>query len=297
MKLLKILITINFAVVFLACKNNISSEDLKKFAATETYPTDNYLDTVTPKRALIIVAHDDDDCVMAGTIAKLKTQGWVIKQFSLQKHKGLDTLTHPSHITCDGNELLLKDGVYRLGMDTLTYGAYPLAYAEIDKQFYTAKVSEALVDKINKFKPSVIFTLDDIKGGYGHPEHVFVSRLVVKLFKEDLISCKRIYQSVYTPHMEREIVYKWLDMQLKDWNHPNLSLISNKLYDVKGMPEPNVQVTISKFADQKMKYLLAYNEDVRRNIRKFIPYFETVDAQTYFKVFNREFFRIIYSDN
>jgi hypothetical protein len=244
MKTAKVLGGLLFILSLSGCQRTATIEDLKKFAATESYPTDSYLDTVTNKRALIIVAHDDDDCAMAGTLAKLKAQGWTIKQYSLQTHKGIDTLKHPSEIISDGNELILDDGLYRLAGDASNQRAYPLPYTEIDKQFFTAKVSKALIEKITLFKPSVIFTLDDVKGAYGHPDHVFISRLVMVLAQKNLISCKQIYQAVYTPHMESEIVYKWLDKQLKAWNYPNLSLVSNQLYNVKGMPEPTVQINI-----------------------------------------------------
>jgi LmbE family N-acetylglucosaminyl deacetylase len=293
MKWSKIVGLILAAGAFFGCKKNITIEDLRKFAATESYPTDNYLDTIKSKRALIIVAHDDDDCAMAGTLVKLKSQGWTIKQLSLQKHKGRDTLKHPSEIISNGNELILEDGLYRLGMDTAAHNAYPLPYSEIDLQFFTDKVADKLIEKISLYKPSVIFTLDDIKGAYGHPDHVFISKLVLSLATKKLIPCHRIYQAVYTPHMESEIVYNWLDKQLKDWNYPNLSPLANQIYGVKGMPEPSTQINISKYAQTKMKYLLAYDDDVRKNIRKFIPYYEEFEAKTYFEIFDREFFRVI----
>jgi hypothetical protein len=59
------------------------------------------------------------------------------------------------------------------------------------------------------------------------------------------------------------------------------------------MPEPSVQISITQYAQAKMDYLLAYDEDVRKNIRKFIPYYEEFDAQTYFEIFDREFFKVI----
>jgi uncharacterized protein (DUF608 family) len=93
--------------------------------------------------------------------------------------------------------------------------------------------------------------------------------------------------------MESEIVYNWLDKQLKDWNYPNLSPLANQIYGVKGMPEPSTQINISKYAQTKMKYLVAYDDDVRKNIRKFIPYYEEFEAKTYFEIFDREFFRVI----
>jgi hypothetical protein len=43
-----------------------------------------------------------------------------------------------------------------------------------------------------------------------------------------------------------------------------------------------------------MNYLMTYEEDVRKNLRKFMPYYEEFDAETYFTVFNKEYFRVIY---
>ena len=46
MKWSKIVGLILAAGAFFGCKKNITIEDLRKFAATESYPTDNFLDTV-----------------------------------------------------------------------------------------------------------------------------------------------------------------------------------------------------------------------------------------------------------
>jgi hypothetical protein len=59
------------------------------------------------------------------------------------------------------------------------------------------------------------------------------------------------------------------------------------------MPDPTVQIEILDVADTKKKYLMTYDEDVRKNLRKFIPHYEYFDAETYFGIFNREFFRVI----
>ena len=42
---------------------------------------------------------------------------------------------------------------------------------------------------------------------------------------------------------------------------------------------------------------MAYEEDVRKNIRKFIPHYEEFDAKTYFGIFNQEYFRVIEKPN
>ncbi|MCB2219080.1 MAG: PIG-L family deacetylase [Bacteroidetes bacterium] len=285
------------AISFLGCQQKVTVEDLKKFVATETYPTDVFLDTVSNKRALIIVAHDDDDCAMSGTIAKLSAKGWIIQQLSLQNHILSETGKNPANIICQGNELLLEDGYYRIGLDTMKNPYLPIPYQKIKEQFLTEKVGNAIIQKVNGFKPSVIFTLDNIKGGYGHPEHIFISQLLIDVFEEGKIEIDRIYQSVYTDHMENEIVDKWLGERMKKWGYPNASDIANKMYGITGMPDPTTQIEISGVEEIKMKYLMAYDEDVRKNLRKFIPYYEEFDAKTYFGIFNKEFFRVIEKPN
>src|ERR1700733_8033409 len=53
---------------------------LSRKAPTEIYPDDNYLASVQQKRAVIIVAHDDDAASTAGTISALCQAGWNIKE-------------------------------------------------------------------------------------------------------------------------------------------------------------------------------------------------------------------------
>jgi LmbE family N-acetylglucosaminyl deacetylase len=275
------------------CSETLSIQQLKKFAATENYPNDIFLDTVQNKKALIIVAHDDDDCAMSGTIAKLSAKGWAIKQLSLQNHLIGKTGKNPAHIICQGNELLLKDGYYRLGLDTMKMPYMPIPYEEIKKQFLTDKVAKAILEQEKSFAPSVIFTLDNEKGGYGHPEHVFISQLAKDLFESKQLNARKIYQSVYTNHMEAEIVDKWLNAKMEKWGYPSPSKAANELYHIDGMPEPTVQVKITEVSETKMKYLRGYEEEVRQNVRKFVPEYEKYDAKTYFGVFDREFFRVI----
>jgi len=162
----------------------------------------------------------------------------------------------------------------------------------LKKQFLHEKVAVALMTRINEFNPSVLFTLDNIKGGYGHPDHIFISQLVLDLFKEGKTDAQRIYQVVLTKHMETEID-KWLTPKMEKWGYPQPSPKANELYGIEGMPEPDVQINISEQAETKMSYLRAYPESVRKNLRKYIPYYEEFDANTYFSLLNREFFRVI----
>ena len=292
MRVIKLITLSVLILTSTSCRNKPTVEVLKKFAATESYPADTYLDSVANKKALIIVAHDDDDCMMSGTIAKLSANGWTIKQLSFEVHNIPGENRNPAHIICKGSEKILEDGLYRPGMDTIKYPYMPIPYDEIKKQFLHEKVANALITQINEFDPSVLFTLDNIKGGYGHPDHIFLSQLVLDLFIEGKISAQRIYQSVLTKHIEAEID-KYVTPKMEKWGYPQASPAANELYGIDGMPEADVQINITDQAEIKMAYLRAYPENVRKNLRKFLIYYEDFEAETYFSVWDREFFRII----
>jgi len=275
-----------------SCTYKPTIEELRRFAATEVFPADTYLDTVANKRALIIVAHDDDDCMMAGTIAKLTADGWAIKQLSFKMNIAAGENRNPAHIICEGSETILDDEVYRLGTDTMKYPYMPIPYAEIKKQFLHKKVTDALIVQINEFNPSVLFTLDNIKGGYGHPDHIFLSQLVLDLFVEGKLNAQRVYQSVITRHMEDEIDL-WQKPKMEKWGYPQPGPKADKLYGIDGIPIPDIQIIVVDQAEIKMAYLRAYPESARKNLRKYIPYYEEFDAKQYFSIFDREFFRVL----
>lgn len=113
--------------------------------------------------------------------------------------------------------------------------------------------------------------------------------MVLDLFNEGKISAQWIYQSVLTKHLETEID-KYMTPKMEKWGYPQASPAANELYGIDGMPEADVQINITNQAEIKMTYLRAYPENVRKNLRKFFIYYEDFEAETYFSVWNREFF-------
>ena len=57
-------------------------EDITQYAPTETYPEDEILDKLNNKKAMIVIAHDDDMCGMSGTISMLNEKNWEINVLS-----------------------------------------------------------------------------------------------------------------------------------------------------------------------------------------------------------------------
>ncbi len=273
-------------------------ESLRQYAATETYSEDTILRNIPNKRAMIVIAHDDDMCAMAGTVSKLNQQGWEIGVMSFSKtpERNAAQVKACSSILDTVLFVQMSEHQYRNDLDgkILPYVAIPKeTFKEV---FNTAEVEAEYLKAIHQFQPSVIFTLDDEMGGYGHPEHVFVSQLVLDLAAAGKIAPKYIYQSVFTDHMENTIMQRHA-LRLKSWGLPDDEWDKAKLtYKVDGMPEPNVQFNIRSEAKLKMDYLRSYEKRERKVLGFFIPEFEDYPAEKYFEIFDREFFRIVRCD-
>lgn len=288
-----LVLTVNFTF-----SQNETLDELKQYTATEHFPADTVLKSIKNKKALVIVAHDDDDCMMSGTITQLKLAGWQIEQVCLS-HTRLPKKAkqHPHFLISDGSSVLLKTTPYRVyNMDENarpTYEAFPKK--DFDTVFNYKVVTDSLLAFVNTYKPSVIFTLDNDIGAYGNPDHVFLSQLVLDLFQQKKFpSTEYIYQSVITKHMEQKIIAERLMMLMGKWGFDPEGWNKTKaIYQVDGMPQATTEINIEDVAELKMNYLLAYHEDAKKNIRKFQVNFDSFEATEYFAIFNREFFRVI----
>ena len=271
-------------------------EDVTPYAAIETYPEDSILQDISLKKALLVTAHDDDMCGMSGTISKLNRAGWEIKHIVLS---GYDSKRKQAHI--NAGKFVLDTIIYmnildkcRNDLDTVEQPYRAIPKERFSSLFNYPLVEPELIRLINDFSPSVLFSMDNEIGGYGHPDHVFISQLVLDLAKAKKIVPEYIYQGVGTDHMEQSIIGERHSERMKkwgfagdDWEH------AKKTYNVSGMPEPDVQINILSEAEVKMNYLMSYEEREQQKIGFMIPAFFEYQAEEYFKIFDREFFRVM----
>ncbi|WP_276499026.1 PIG-L family deacetylase [Pontibacter litorisediminis] len=291
-KKLSVSLVASIALLAFACNQR---EDVTQFAPVEVYPQDSVLSSLPTKKAMVIVAHDDDMSAMTGTISKLNKEGWEIRAVSFPQTQE----RNEAHLKACQNILDavtffdLKQSQYRNDLDTNEYLYQAIPKEAFSKVFNYAPVEKELVEHVNEFQPSVIFTLDNEIGAYGHPEHVFLSQMVLDLTTSASIKPSYIYQNVYTDHMEATIMER-LGRLMQEWGFPgNGWEVAKQSYKVNGMPEPSVQVNIADEAQAKMDYLKSYNESERKTIGLYIPAFEDYSAEEYFRIFDREFFRVI----
>jgi LmbE family N-acetylglucosaminyl deacetylase len=271
-------------------------EDVAKYAPIESYPEDAILKHITNRKAMLVTAHDDDMCGMSGTISKLNRAGWEIKHIVLS---GYDSKRRKAHI--NAGKFVLDTIMYmnildkcRNDLDTVEQPYRAIPKEQFSTLYNYPMVEPELIRLINDFSPSVLFSMDNEIGGYGHPDHVFISQLVLDLAKAKKIDPEYIYQGVGTDHMEQSIIGERHSGRMKkwgfagdDWEH------AKNTYSVSGMPEPDVQINILSEAEVKMNYLMSYEESEQQKMGFMIPAFFEYQAEEYFKIFDREFFRVI----
>jgi N-acetylglucosamine malate deacetylase 2 len=269
---------------------------LRSLAPKETYPDDTWLATASNKTALIIVAHDDDMIGSSGTIALLCRNGWQVREMCFYQQGGLyaekDSLKNPvrkkdlqTAATIQGiKEVSAIDFNFRYDMHTKQ--AYmPAPYDSFGTMFMIDSLSGYVAAYIEQYKPSVIFTLDDIMGGYGNPDHVLISRIVLDYCQAHKTDKGFSVQKIYQPVFPKDLAEKVL-------NPLPVYQQAKQVYGVQGMPAPDVQIDVSSYGRLKKQAMKAYSTE-QNSIRKIWPYYNWYPSWIYFRIFNRDFFRVI----
>lgn len=261
---------------------------LKSLNGDESFPEDVFLESVSNKTALIIVAHDDDAMGCAGTIAQLTQKGWQVHFITFYGNwRQEDNVTRKAEVKKVAEIQQLKSvSLIDFNIqksDTIQQPWMPIPYENFDQYFKIDSLKLLIAEAIQKHKPSVIFTLDNIIGGYGHPEHVCVSQCIIDVCKENKgnFSVQKIYQAVFSRTLNENILK----------NNPAF-VAAKKIYKAQGSPIPTVEIDITENATSKKDCMMAY-ESQRRNLKKVWPYFNVYPAWIYFRIFPKEYFYVI----
>ena len=288
-RLFKIVISIIVVSVITITANIIY---LITLAPNENYPDDTYLETEENKKALIVVAHDDDATVFAGTTSKLAEEGWEISFVCFYTHHWRPEDNPVRKIEMekvaqiqDLKNIELIDLELSNRLDTVTKPWMPIPYDQFADNYNIDSLSMFIRDAINKSNPSIIFMLDNLIGLYGHPEHVLVGKVVeetCRLYQDSSgFSVKKIYQGVLPPLYTEKIM-----------GDADSYVEGKRIYQNNGMPQPDVQIDISHYTKKKKAVFLAHRSQ-HRNLKKIQPYYHYYPGWIYFRIFNKEYFNVI----
>jgi hypothetical protein len=282
---------------------------------TESYPNDTYLDSLANKRALIIVAHHDD-CFGDVAVAKwLCGQGWDVRAFyfkapaflkdSVREQDGIVSTRKVKEII-GLKEFSLIDQPLR---NNLIISNMNVPYDKFNETFRCDTIESIIAGLISTYKPSIIFTLDNIIGFYGHSDHVFVSKSIIDVCQKnnsnDDFSVEMIYQTVLPPSQTEGVMVKYQKLHyfLSPWGIKKLIkergfsesvyTRAKEIYICDGMPAPDIQFKIDSLSVYKRRFLESWAPSEKKNLKRFIPFCYWYPPWIYYKMFNYEYFRII----
>lgn len=256
----------------------------------ESFPQDTFLASAPNKTALIVVAHDDDAIGCAGTVSELSKMSWKVHFLTFYGHwrkednpRRKEEVARVAKIQQLASTDLIDFSIQR--SDTVKEPWRPIPYAAFPDYMQTDSLKIFISRAIDKYRPSVIFTLDNVIGGYGHPEHVCVSQAALNVCQERSpevnFSVRKIYQAVFNRTLNEHV--------LKD--NPAF-IAAKKVYGADGSPDPTVEIDITNSSWEKKQVMLAY-ESQKRNLVKIWPFYDLYPHWVYFRIFSREHFRVI----
>ena len=253
----------------------------------ETYPKDKFLESESNKTALVVVAHDDDAIGCAGTISQLQKKGWKIHFLTFYGNwrkednpSRKSEVMQVSEIQRFASVSLIDFSLQR--SDTVKEPWRPVPYSRFDEYMYVDSLKGIIARAIERHQPSVLFTLDNIIGGYGHPEHVCVSQSAPDVCQEMKdSSVEKIYQAVFPRTLNENVLE----------NNPAF-ISAKKVYQAEGSPDPTVEIDIYHSSKEKKRVMLAFHSQ-KRNLKKIWPYYGLYPHWLYFRIFDKEYFRVI----
>jgi N-acetylglucosamine malate deacetylase 2 len=263
---------------FVCCQQSPTDYEAFKKSQNYTVPlwTKSYTNAVPV--ALFIFPHPDDEVVCAGTIAQLKKQGWEVNLLTLtQGNTGEEAVRSKEW----------EEAVKRLGIDHHTLLQLPnnpwenITKGQLvfwDQQ--TDSIKNIIYRDIKKYSPTLLFTYDDVLGGYGHPEHRLTAAITKDIFlghrEDSSFSVQAIFQITLAEKLETMILGR-------------LPSYKDAIKTAgKGLPDPTIAFDITADWPEKRNAAMAYTSQAK-TLKKFflVP---PADTLLHYNSFDREYY-------
>jgi len=247
--------------------------------ALNEYGMHHSLRTVTglaPGNVLYILAHPDDEVMMAGTLLRLGRMGF--RTHGLYLTRGEDGPTGglvAKEQLGDFRERELSEAAGILGLASLEVLRFRDRHLPEEDQEAMATIVRR---KIAEVRPKLVLGFDRTLGLYGHQDHVTAGRLARNASAEPE-SGVAAYLEMTLPAPQVKLA-KSLSKTFRDGASGG-----------KELPVPNLAVGIFRVASAK-KRLIRCHASQWQVMRELLPFHHKIPAILYFLVFGREYYRI-----
>ena len=228
------------------------------------------------QRVLYIVAHPDDEVMIAGTLAKFHHLG--IETHALYLTHGEDGptggLTEQEDLgrfrMVELNEV--KTILKLTGMEVFDF---PDRYLSGEDQ---NNLREAVRQTITRVSPQIIISFDSLIGLYGSEDHKTAGALAREAAFDRSSGIEQFWQMTLSKPMKN------LAMKLS-------KTFRERFDGTKDLPAANLGIGIATFSGEKMKVVRAHKTQWQV-MREMQPLHHVIPAFIYYRIFSREYFAI-----
>ncbi|HVT85975.1 MAG TPA: PIG-L family deacetylase [Chitinophagaceae bacterium] len=279
---MKLLSSFLLLPLLLSCQRaKINYEAFKK-AQDYSVPLWNNNPAAAKRVALLIFPHPDDEIVCGGTIVTLKQQGWEVD---------LLTLTQGEAGEKEARRKEWQNAMAALGINHSVLLDLPNnTWTDIENNkiiFWNENmdsIRHIVEAAIRQYQPSLLFTYDEVLGGYGHPEHRLTAVAVREVFEQNRqdssFTPAAIFQSTLPQKMELTMLQN-LDSYKKAVNEMG-----------KDLPDPVIAFDITKTWPVKRRAAASYPSQTK-TLKKFYLLPDEADTVKHYATFDREYYAVV----
>lgn len=226
---------------------------------------------------LYVVAHPDDEIMIAGTIARLARSGYLVRGLYLTL--GEDGPTGglcPREALAETRSAELGRSLGVLGL--ASYRALRFRdrhLPEEDRDELLAAIRGAIAEG----RPKAAIGFDREIGLYGHDDHVVAGRLAFEASAEPGSGVERYLEMTLAP--PQAALARRLSRTFRERNAGGRAL-----------PVPDLGVGIWRFGGRKLRALRCHGTQAEV-MRELLPFHDRVPWPVYFSIFHREYFKVV----
>ena len=262
-----IVLLVYLTVLFL--NRFVNDQGVAKFEKTQMYRD--------IKKVLVVLAHPDDEVMIAGSLKKFKKNGAEVHllYFTHGEDGPTSGVVEKAELGPErAKELAMVKNV--LEADSLTILDFPDRYLNtVAKE----SLEQALINQLETIKPDTVISFDTTIGLYGNDDHVCVGEIVHSLLpKHDDVKNLLV---MTLPQSMINLATR-ISTTFKDRYHAENG----------GLPAPDFSMSISRFGKDK-KAVVAAHRTQAVVLNDVQPLWNKIPYWLYYRIFAKEYFQVI----